>query len=92
LAALNLIRGTQFRRDVKLSQRRSKDMAKLCELILVLSQGNPLPPRHTDHRLAGAWKHHRECHLEPDWLLVYKIDGDDLYLVRTAHIRICSDR
>ena len=80
----NLISGTQFRRDVKLAQRRRKDMSKLRELILLLAEGNPLPPYYKDPPRAGVWKHHRDCHLEPDWLLIYKIDIDDVYLVRTG--------
>jgi mRNA interferase YafQ len=80
----NLIRGAQFRRDVKLAQRRGRDLSKLRELILVLAEGSPLPARYRDHPLAGEWKHHRDCHLEPDWLLIYKIDDEDLYLVRTG--------
>jgi mRNA interferase YafQ len=80
----NLISGTQFRRDVKLAERRGKDMSKLRELILLLVEGDPLPPRYKDHPLGGDWKHHRDCHIQPDWLLLYKIDGDDLYLVRTG--------
>ncbi len=80
----NAVRGAQFRRDVKLAQKRGKDMAKLRELILLLIEGGPLPPRYKDHPLAGEWKDFRECHIEPDWLLIYKIDGDDLHLVRTG--------
>jgi mRNA interferase YafQ len=80
----NLIRGAQFKRDVKLAERRGKDLAKLRELILLLVEGDPLPPRYRDHSLSGNWKHHRDCHIEPDWLLLYKIDGDDLHLVRTG--------
>jgi mRNA interferase YafQ len=80
----NLIRGAQFKRDVKLAERRGKDLAKLRELILLLVEGDPLPPRYKDHSLSGNWKHHRDCHIEPDWLLLYKIDGDDLHLVRTG--------
>ncbi len=57
----NPVEGAQFRRDVKLAQKRNKDMA-----------------------LAGDWKHFRDCHIEPDWLLIYKIDDDDLQLVRTG--------
>ncbi len=79
-----LISGAQFRRDVKLAQKRGKDMTKLRELILLLVDRNPLPPRYKDHPLSGDWKHYRECHIEPDWLLIYKIDGQDLYLVRTG--------
>ena len=76
--------GTQFRRDVKLAQKRGKDMAKLREVILLLIEGTPLPPRWKDHPLGGNWKHYRDCHIEPDWLLIYKIDGNDLHLVRTG--------
>ena len=59
-------------------------MAKLREVILLLIEGSPLLPRYNDHALRGDWKHYRDCHLEPDWLPIYKIDGDDLYLVRTG--------
>jgi mRNA interferase YafQ len=80
----NPISEAQFRRDVKLAQKRGKDMSKLREVILLLTGGRPLPPRFRDHPLTGDWKHYRDCHIEPDWLLIYKIDGDDLYLVRTG--------
>jgi mRNA interferase YafQ len=79
-----VIRGTQFKRDVKLAQKRGKNMAKLREVILLLMEEKPLPPRYKNHALGGDWKHHRDCHIEPDWLLLYKVDGDDLYLVRTG--------
>ena len=69
---------------MKLAERRGKDMTKLRELILLLIEGDPLPPRYKDHSLSGDWKHHRDCHIEPDWLLLYKIDDVDLYLVRTG--------
>ena len=80
----NLLRGAQFRRDVKLAERRGKDLSKLRELILLLAQGQPLPPRYKDHPLSGDWKYFRDCHIEADWLLIYKIDGDDVYVVRTG--------
>jgi mRNA interferase YafQ len=80
----NPVSGAQFRRDVKLAQKRGQDMAKLRELIGLLIEGDPLPLHYKDHSLGGDWKHHRDCHIEPDWLLIYKIDGDDLYLVRTG--------
>jgi mRNA interferase YafQ len=80
----NLISGAQFRRDVKLAKRRGKDMSKLREVITLLAEGSRLPPWRKDHPLRGGWKHHRDCHVEPDWLLIYKIDGQDLYLVRTG--------
>ena len=59
-------------------------MAKLREVILLLIEGSQLPSRCKDHPLGGDWKHFRDCHLEPDWLLIYKIDGDNLHLVRTG--------
>ena len=79
-----LIRGAQFRRDVKLAQKRGKDMAKLREIVLLLVKGRHLPARYQDHPLSGEWSRYRDCHIEPDWLLIYKVDGDDLYLVRTG--------
>ena len=78
----NALSGAQCRRDVKLAQKRGKHMAKLREVILLLIEGSPLPPSYNDHALRGDWKHYRDCHLEPDWLLIHKIDGDYLYLVR----------
>ena len=80
----NPVKGAQFQRDVKLAQKRGKDMAKLRDAISLLIEGNPLPPRYKDHPLGGEWKHFRDCHIEPDWLLNYKIDGEDLHLVRTG--------
>jgi mRNA interferase YafQ len=69
---------------VKLAEKRGKDMAKLREIILLLVEGTPLPPRYKDHPLAGNWKDCRDCHIEPDWLLIYRVDGDAVYLVRTG--------
>jgi mRNA interferase YafQ len=69
---------------VKLAEKRGKDMSKLRTLVLLLAESAPLPPRYRDHALTGDWKHFRDCHIEPDWLLIYKIDGNDLYLTRTG--------
>lgn len=80
----NLITGAQFRRDVKPAQKRGKDTEKLHDAILLLIEGSRLPPRYKDHPLSGAWQHFRHCHSEPDWLLNYKVEGEDLYLVRTG--------
>jgi mRNA interferase YafQ len=81
---LDIVRSALFKRDVKLAEKRGKDMAKLRELILLPAEKKPLPLRYKDHPLSGEWKHHRDSHIEPDWLLLYKIDGNDLYLVRTG--------
>jgi len=69
---------------VKFAKKRGKDMAKLRQVILLLLQGKPLPPHCKDHPLGGRWKRYRDCHIEPDWLLIYKVDGNDVYLVRTG--------
>ena len=81
---LNVVSGALFRRDVKLAEKRGKDMTKLRAAILLLVEGVPLPARYRDHALSGDWAHHRDCHLEPDWLLLYKIDGKGIYFVRTG--------
>lgn len=80
----NVILSSQFKRDVKLAQKRGKDMSKLRELILFLMEGEALQPRYRDHPLRGEWKHYRDSHIEPDWLLIYKVEGNNLYLVRTG--------
>jgi mRNA interferase YafQ len=80
----NPIVGSKFKRDVKRMEKRGKEMAKLREAIRLLIEGNPLPAQYKDHPLAGDWKHFRDCHIEPDWVLIYKVDGNDLYLVQTG--------
>ena len=79
-----IIRSGQFKRDVKLAEKRRKDLSKLRELILLLVEEKPLPARFRDHALTGEWKSFRDAHIEPDWLLLYTVDGDDLHLVRTG--------
>ena len=78
------VRSGQFRRDVRRAQRRGKDMRKLRDLILLLLVGDPLPERYRDHPLRGNWKGYRDAHIEPDWLLIYRVSGDELHLVRTG--------
>ncbi len=77
-------RDSQFKRDVKRLQRRGKEMNKLKELIRHLVNGEKLPQKNKDHRLKGTLKDCRECHVEPDWLLIYRIEGSELCLVRTG--------
>ena len=80
------VEGAQFRRDVKLARKRNKDMAKLRETILLLIEGSPLPPRYKDHPLGGDWKHFRDCHIEPDWVLIYTLteNGSHVRFERTG--------
>jgi mRNA interferase YafQ len=74
----------QFRRDTRRAQKRGKDMSKLREVLILLIAAEPLPPGFNDRPLTGDWDGYRDCHIEPDWLLLYKIDGNDLILVRAG--------
>lgn len=74
----------QFRRDTRRAQKRGKDMSRLREILTLLIEDKPLPPRFKDHPLTGDWRGYRDLHIEPDWLLLYKIDGNDLILARTG--------
>ena len=77
-------RDSQFKRDVKRLVRQGKDGEKLKTVIRVLMAGERLPRGARDHKLKGTLKDCRECHIEPDWLLVYRIEGSELCLVRTG--------
>jgi len=77
-------RDSQFKRDVRLLIKRGKDMDKLKDIIQRLVNAERLPPRNKDHQLKGTLKDCRECHIEPDWLLVYRIEGSELCLIRTG--------
>jgi mRNA interferase YafQ len=77
-------RDTQFKRDVKLLIKRGKDMTRLKEAIDCLVRGEALPARNKDHQLKGTLKDSRECHIEGDWLHIYRIEGSELCLVRTG--------
>jgi mRNA interferase YafQ len=80
----SLRRDAQFKRDVKRLLRRGKDMDKLKEIIDRLVIAQELPARSRDHQLKGTLKDCRECHIEGDWLLIYRIEGSELCLIRTG--------
>ena len=63
---------------------RGKDKTKIRYLIEQLLQQNPLPLKYKDHLLVGKWQGFRECHIEPDWLLIYKVEGNELLLADTG--------
>lgn len=71
---------TRFKKDYKLAIKRQLDIDLLDDIIRALSLGEKLPEKNKDHELAGDWVGHRECHIQPDWLLVYRIDDDILVL------------
>ena len=74
----------RFRRDVKRAEKRGKDMEKLKALLSLLIEQKPLPPRYHDHPLKGEWRGFRDLHIEPDWVLLYAVDGNELQLARTG--------
>lgn len=77
-------RTSQFKRDVKRMKKRGKDMSKLKEVVGKIVRGEELEARYRDHTLIGQYKGTRECHIEPDWLLIYELAPDEIVLIRTG--------
>lgn len=71
----------QFKKDLKLAKKQGKDLDKLFEVIELLADGHELDAKYSDHDLMGKYKGTRECHIEPDWLLVYEIRNEVLVLI-----------
>ena len=71
-----------FEKDARLARKRGKDLNKLKEVIQLLVAEQSLPLKYRDHALVGKYAHHRECHIEPNWLLIYKQEGNTLILER----------
>lgn len=72
---------SQFKKDLKLAKKQNKDLDKLFEVIDILANGETLDAKYKDHSLTGNYRGTRECHVEPDWLLIYEIRGDVLVLM-----------
>jgi len=77
-------RTSQFKRDVKRMQRQGKDLEKLKRVLESLVKGERLAWEYRDHVLVGQYKGTRECHLEPDWLLIYELAESEIVLIRTG--------
>lgn len=71
---------TKFKKDYKLAVKRNLDISLLDDIIRTLSRGETLPEKNRDHELAGDWVGYRECHIQPNWLLIYRIENDVLVL------------
>ncbi|MDD2504123.1 MAG: type II toxin-antitoxin system YafQ family toxin [Clostridia bacterium] len=71
---------TQFKKDYKLAIKRGLEIGLLEEVVSLLSMGKALPEKNRDHVLSGNWIGYRECHIQSDWLLVYRIDDEVLVL------------
>ena len=71
---------SKFKKDVKLLKKQGKNIEKLYEIINILASGEELDAKYRDHNLIGNYKGYRECHIEPDWLLIYKVRENILIL------------
>ena len=78
---LTLITTTQFKKDLKRIRKRGLDLNSLKFVLDTLQKQEALPLKYRDHALSGSYKGFRECHIQPDWLLIYAIDDDRLILV-----------
>ena len=81
---LNVIYSGQFKKDYKKCIKRGLNMNLLKSVVAALAVPSVLPQNNQDHDLKGNYKGRRECHITPDWLLIYEVDGNDLYLDRTG--------
>ena len=77
-------RTSQFKRDVRLMERRGKDLAKLKRVLASLAMGEVLAAKYRDRVLVGQYRGTRECHIEPDWLLIYESAESEIILIRTG--------
>lgn len=81
-----VVLSNRFRKDLKLAAKRGLRLDELNAIVEKLAAGQTLPERNRDHALTGDYIGFRECHIRPDWLLVYRVDGDalELFLFRTG--------
>jgi mRNA interferase YafQ len=77
-------RTSRFKRDVKRMQRQGREQEKLKRVLETLVKGEPLAAKYRDHVLVGQYKGTRECHIEPDWLLIYELAETEIVLIRTG--------
>jgi len=87
-------RSSRFKGEYKLMKKRGKDMQKVDSTVLLLANDEELPPASYDHQLGGNWAGFRDCHIEPDWLLIYKKTDDEaleLYELRLEATGTHSD-
>ncbi len=75
---------SQFKKDFKRIKKRGKDLSKLKEVVSIIAKSEVLEERYRDHSLSGKWSGSRDCHIEPDWILIYRVDDENLFLERTG--------
>lgn len=83
---LEVVPSNQFKRDLRLARKRGLDTDLLRDVVRQLAQQKPLDEKYRDHQLTGDYRKFRECHIEPDWLLIYRIEATELelFLFRTG--------
>ena len=84
MTKLDIVFTNRMKKDVKLLKKQGKDLNKLIYVLDALSKREKLPDKNKDHALKGEYYGFRECHIEPDWLLIYKIEETELLLYATA--------
>ena len=87
---LQIIPTKQFKKDLKrIAKDSTKDLNKLNKIVNLLAEQKQLPKEHKDHQLKGKLRNYRECHIEPDWLLIYEIIDDVLVLMFEFCLFVC---
>lgn len=81
---MRITQTSQFKKDFKKQIKRGKDPQKLFSFLELLVSGEPIPSNYKDHTLIGNWAGRRDCHLEPDWILIYKLSELEIVLERTG--------
>ena len=81
-----IVASNRFKKDLSQAAKRGFDLDLLNEVVTILANGGTLDPKYRDHSLIGDYEDFRECHVKPDWLLIYRIDDEELelYLFRTG--------
>lgn len=77
---LNIVLSNRFKKDLKTISKRNYNLDLLDEVVSTLAEQKPLPEKNKDHPLTGDYSGFRECHIQPDWWLVYRVENDDLIL------------
>lgn len=86
MSKYKIVQTGKFKKDLKLIQKRGYNLSLLANVVDILTSGEQLPEKYRDHNLLGKYINCRECHITPDWLLIYEIENEELilYLTRTG--------
>ena len=82
--ARQIVATTQFKKDLKKVLKQGRKAEKTNAIVSQLQNGTPLDPKHHPHQLTGNWRPKLECHIEPDWLLIYEVSNEEVRLIRTG--------